>query len=83
MLIQTFNNIESTYDSTERRKRRINQEYKLWIRIAKENYAEMVIGLAVLTDKQIEWEEKNEEMGNIYKKLIKKLRKHMKKMEVA
>ena len=83
MLIQTFNNIESTYDSTERRKRRINQEYKLWIRIAKENYAEIVIGLAVLTDKQIEWEEKNEEMGNIYKKLIKKLRKHMKKMEVA
>ena len=42
MLIQTFNNIESTYDSTERRKRRINQEYKLWIRIAKENYAEIM-----------------------------------------
>ena len=83
MRIDVFNNIEEIYSDIETKKRKINQTYKIWIRDWKQNYGQLVIGLTILTDKSIQWENKNEEMSNIYKTLIKKLRKHMKKLETT
>ena len=83
MIINVFNNIEELYPDIETRKRKINQTYKIWIRDWKGNYGQLVNGLTILTDKSIEWENKNEEMSKIYKNLIKKLRKHMKKLETT
>jgi len=81
MIIDTFDNIENIYEDITIRKRKIKKEYKDWIKLWKENYAQLVIGLNIFTDKMIKWEDKNEEMTEIYKDLIKKLRKHMKKLE--
>lgn len=81
MIIDIFNNIESIYKNTETRKAKINKEYRIWIRDWKSDYGQLMMGLVILVDKANEWEGKDEEMNKIYTKLIKKIRKHMKKLE--
>lgn len=81
MLIDTFNNIESIYKDKETIKNKIKKEYRIWVKTWKTNYAQLTICLNILTDKMIEWEKKDKKMSEIYKELIKKLRKHMKKQE--
>jgi hypothetical protein len=81
VIIDIFNNIESIYKNTETRKAKINKEYRIWIRDWKSDYGQLMMGLVIFVDKANEWEGKDEEMNKIYKKLIKKIRKHMKKLE--
>lgn len=81
MILETFNNIENIYENIEIRKKKIKKEYKDYMKLWKQNYPMLVKALNIFTDKMIEWENENEEMKNIYKELIKKLRKHMKKLE--
>lgn len=81
MIMEIYTNIESLYKDNETRIRKIKKEYKEWIKLWKENYIQLVSGLNIFTDKMLEWEEKDEEMTKLYKSLIKRLRKHMKKLE--
>ena len=82
MIMEIYTNIESLYKDNETRIRKIKKEYKEWIKLWKGNYIQLVSGLNIFTDKMLEWEEKDEEMAKLYKSLIKRLRKHMKKLEV-
>ena len=82
MMVEIYTNIEKVYKDNETRIRRIKKEYKEWIRLWKTNYIQLVSGLNVYTDKMLEWEGKDEEMTKLYKSLIKRLRKHMKTLEV-
>ena len=80
--MEVFNNIETVYKDNETRIRRIKKEYKEFIKLWKTNYIQLVSGLNIFTDKMLEWEGKDKEMTQTYKTLIKKLRKHMRKLEV-
>ena len=82
MMVEIYTNIEKVYKDNETRIRRIKKEYKEWIKLWKTNYIQLVSGLNVYTDKMLEWEGKDEEMTKLYKSLIKRLRKHMKTLEV-
>ena len=82
MIMEVFNNIETVYKDNETRIRRIKKEYKEFIKLWKTNYIQLVSGLNIFTDKMLEWEGKDKEMTQTYKTLIKKLRKHMRKLEV-
>ena len=82
MIMEVFNNIETLNKDNATRIRKIKREYKDWIKLWKTNYIQLVSGLNIFTDKMLEWEDKDEEMKNVYKNLIKRLRKHMRKLEV-
>lgn len=82
MITAVYTNIENAYKDKETRIRKIKREYREWIKIWKTNYIQLVSGLNIYIDKMIEWSKKDEEMKELYEGLIKKLRKHMKKLEV-
>jgi 2-hydroxy-3-keto-5-methylthiopentenyl-1-phosphate phosphatase len=82
MITAVYTNIENAYKDKETRIRKIKREYKEWIKIWKTNYIQLVSGMNIYVDKMIEWSKKDNEMKELYEGLIKKLRKHMKKLEV-
>lgn len=82
MITEVYSNIEKINENKETRIRKIKKEYREWIKIWKNNYIELVSGLNIYTDKMIEWDKKDQDMKKAYEDLIKKLRKHMKKLEV-
>ena len=82
MIAAVYTNIEKAYKDKETRIRKIKREYKEWIKIWKTNYIQLVSGMNIYVDKMIEWSKKDDEMRELYEGLIKKLRKHMKKLEV-
>lgn len=82
MIAAVYTNIENAYKDKETRIRKIKREYKEWIKIWKTNYIQLVSGMNIYVDKMIEWSKKDNEMKELYEGLIKKLRKHMKKLEV-
>lgn len=82
MIAAVYSNIEKINENKETRIRKIKKEYREWIKIWKNNYIELVSGLNIYTDKMIEWSKEDQDMKKTYEDLIKKLRKHMKKLEV-
>lgn len=82
MIAAVYSNIEKINENKETRIRKIKKEYREWIKIWKNNYIELVSGLNIYTDKMIEWDKKDQDMKKTYEDLIKRLRKHMKKLEV-
>jgi uncharacterized protein YukE len=82
MIAAVYSNIEKINENKETRIRKIKKEYREWVKIWKNNYIELVSGLNIYTDKMIEWDKKDQDMKKAYEDLIKKLRKHMKKLEV-
>lgn len=82
MITAVYTNIENAYKDKETRIRKIKREYKEWIKIWKTNYIQLVSGMNIYVDKMIEWSKKDNEMKELYEGLIKKLRKHMKKLEI-
>lgn len=82
MIAAVYSNIEKINENKEAKIRKIKKEYREWIKIWKYNYIELVSGLNIYTDKMIEWDKKDQDMKKTYEDLIKRLRKHMKKLEV-
>lgn len=82
MIAIVYSNIEKINENKETRIRKIKREYREWVKIWKNNYIELVSGLNIFTDKMIEWDKKDQDMKKTYEDLIKRLRKHMKKLEV-